>query len=142
VDVIDLDIFGTKLEEFILVGPEFLYRVLNVDYLLWRSLILSNRSFYDQGAFIPYDADFWNSVHYIRKPENQYNIPGFEQHWSTLPPFEQPNIGWKMACLVPHTPQRLWDSFNRARKVGQGCEWLTIRPPSGHDIYRGHMYSQ
>lgn len=167
-DLWDLGVFDRELESFILLGPEFLYRVLNnTDYLLQRNLVLINKPPYypDLGRFIPYDAGFWNSVLYTRKSENQFNIPDFEQHWSMLPPFEQPNIGWKMACLVPHTPQqRLWDSFNRARKVGQGWEWgyaiwdeerlegwrgdwvnfllnspeLTIERPDLFELYRGH----
>lgn len=123
-DVYDLDKLDRCPEGLTLIGPELLYRVLNAeDYLLQRNLVMANADPIYLWSSILYSASDWNGL-YRDEPEDQYNVPDFERVWSTLPSFEQPNIGWKMACLVPHTPeQTLWDSFNRGRKRDQGWGW-------------------
>lgn len=119
----NLEHFDQYFDILISLGPEFLYRALNADYLLRRNMILVNTVYGYMETDISLDANFW-SKRRMSYSQNQHDILDFEQLWSTLPPHEQPNIGWKVAWLVSHTPRRrLHWSFNRNRKLCKDWEW-------------------
>jgi hypothetical protein len=124
---IDVESYETQYDRYfeilMSVGLGFLYRVLNADRLLRRNLVIANSAHYAEDIGIPRCCSNW-IMERPRIPLNQHDIPEFEQLWSTLPSHEQPNIGWKVAWLVPHTPRRrFYWSFNEGRERCKDWEW-------------------
>jgi hypothetical protein len=107
------------------LGPEFLYRILHMDRLSRRNMVcLNTRSFWP-GPFIGLTIGLpWDDKFPFTDPADRYDCPNFEQLWSTLPPIEQPTIGWKKSWVLPHNEEEtLEDAMHLERKPEKDWEW-------------------
>lgn len=124
--VSSLDHFGNHFRDLTSIGPGFLYRVLHAERLLQRNMVMANvRLYAPEANFIGTDIDVsWDDRFPLIYPADRHEAPGFEQRWSTLPPIERPNLGWKRELLLPYTAeQELEDAFKWDRKDEKDWDW-------------------
>jgi hypothetical protein len=57
-------------------------------------------------AFIGLGIGSWDNRIPFTEPADRHQVRNFEQFWSTLPPIDQPNLGWRELGLIPHTPEQ------------------------------------
>lgn len=93
------------------IRPEFLYRLLHTTPLLRRNMILANAdymvdTFIGKGSRMFVNED---EVLPLIYPADRHAVRDFEQLWSTLPPFEQPNLGWKKVHLWAYVPGEIFE---------------------------------
>lgn len=83
------------------MGPDFMYRMLRGTPLVRRDLIMANSI--DWGdPFIGMSLDDEERFPLLY-PADRHAVEDYEQLWSTLPSFEQPNLGWKLNHLKPRS---------------------------------------
>ncbi|KAH8431547.1 uncharacterized protein LDX57_009209 [Aspergillus melleus] len=121
----DLFHFNQHYEGLAGLGPEFLYRILHMDWLTRRNLVCVNTRSFWPGPFIGYGTEILQDIQFqFIGPADRYECPNFEQFWSTLSPLEQPTVGWKKAWLRPHNQEDiLEDSFNFNRELDEDWGW-------------------
>lgn len=99
----DLVSFHQHFEGIAGLGPEFLYDVFHMDRKSRRDAMCWQRSGFWPGPFIGLQLGFSQSDHFpYTDPADGLDAPHFEQVWSTLPPHDQPTLGWKKAWLRPY----------------------------------------
>lgn len=106
------------------LGPEFLFRILHLGGLARRNLVITNFRDFWPGPWI----GLWLDVPFedrfpFTEPADQYDIPGFESFWSTLPPIEQPTTGWKKAWIPPHEEYEDLEEAMNFRKSEEYWDW-------------------
>ncbi|KAJ6151554.1 hypothetical protein N7470_007151, partial [Penicillium chermesinum] len=72
------------------IGPDLLYRVLHSKGVDQRNLV-----------GIRPEEDALPMIY----PADRHAIPNFEHFWSTLPPIERPNAGWRLDSVMPARPE-------------------------------------
>lgn len=121
----DLVHFNQHYEGLAGLGPGFLYRVLHMDRLSQRNTVCKNTRSFWEGQFIGLGTELgWDHKFPFTDPADRYDCPNFEQLWSTLPPIEQPTVGWKKPWLWPHNEEDiLEDALNVERESEADWEW-------------------
>lgn len=121
----DLVHFPQHFEGLAGLGPNFLYRVLHMDRLSRRNIICKNIRGFWQGPFVGIQIGLsWDEKFPFTDPAARHESPKFEQLWSTLPPIEQPTMGWKKSWLLTHNEHDiLEDSLDLDRKAEKDWEW-------------------
>lgn len=135
----NLDHFSQHFDTYIAVSPGFLYRVLHADRLRRRNMIIVNTKVGESDTFIgPGLWVSWDERFPFIDPADRYETRNFEQLWSTLPPIEQPTLGWKRAWLVPHTPEQDFeDSLDYDHDRNSETDW-----PWGYAIWDGERLEE
>ncbi|KAJ5174470.1 uncharacterized protein N7482_000347 [Penicillium canariense] len=103
------------------VGPDFLYRVLHAKPLHRRNLVIANLRTYRplMGCWLLN----WVFRVPFTDPADRYDVPYFKLFWSTLPPIDQPNLGWKRLGLMPHTPEQQLEDVLEMNEEALEQEW-------------------
>lgn len=90
------------------MGPEFVYRLLHETPLIQRDLVMINAMDTVFSSFPP--SWLWEEDKLpFLYPADRHAVQNYEQLWSTLPSFEQPNLGWKKMHLLPDTPEQTFE---------------------------------
>jgi hypothetical protein len=121
--VADLRLLPTYTEVLASLGPDFLYRVLHTTSIPQRNMVIANLN---TAYLSPLDGWFptWEDRMPLTDPADRHCVRNFEQFWSTLPPIDQPNLGWRKLGLVPHSPeQELEDALNTYSDQNLEKEW-------------------
>jgi len=107
------------------LGPEFLYHNLHVDRLSRRNIVCVNTRDFWPGPFIGLRIGISRTDWFpFIDPADRYESQNFEELWSTLPPLEQPTVGWRKAWILPHNKEDyLEDSMDYDRKLEKDWEW-------------------
>ncbi|KAJ5892661.1 hypothetical protein N7504_009352 [Penicillium tannophilum] len=107
------------------LGPEFLYRALHMDRLSRRNGICLNTRPYSEGMFIGGEIELqWDDEFPFTEPADRYETQNFEHFWSTLPPLEQPTVGWQKAWILHHSKEDSFeDALNYNRETEKDWEW-------------------
>ncbi|QKX57663.1 uncharacterized protein TRUGW13939_04781 [Talaromyces rugulosus] len=121
----DLVHFHHHFRELAGLGPGFLYRILHMDPLSRRNILCTNTRVLSEGPFIGLTIGLsWDHMFPFTDPADRYDCPNFEQLWSTLPPIEQPTVGWKKSWVLPHNEEdTLEDAMHLERNSEKDCEW-------------------
>jgi hypothetical protein len=101
----DLKTLPDYTENLTSLGPDFLYRVLHAAKIPQRNMVIGNLNT-SHWAFIGLGIGSWDNRIPFTEPADRHQVRNFEQFWSTLPPIDQPNLGWRELGLIPHTPEQ------------------------------------
>lgn len=120
----DLGIFPDYLDAFTSIGPDFLYRALHTSRRRRRKMVTKNMDS-STISFIGWSLGIsWDERLPFLDPAARHEIQNFEQFWSTLPPIEQPNLGWRKAWLLPHSSEdSLPEALNLHRNPETDWTW-------------------
>lgn len=119
----DLPLISEYITALTFMAPDFLYRVLQSTPILQRNLVLGNLNSAFHSVF---DGRLpnWHQRIPFTDPADRHYVRHFEHFWSTLPPLQQPNLGWRKLGLVPHTPeQELEYALDRDSDQPLANEW-------------------
>lgn len=119
----DLESLPYHIESFASLGPDFLYRALHAKPIpQWKMVIANTHTSHE--PFIGFGIPSWEDRVQFTTPADRHDVRSFEQFWSTLPPLEQPTLGWKKLGLAPHTPEdRLLDALDRYADPEKKDQW-------------------
>jgi hypothetical protein len=105
------------------LGPDFLYRVLHATPVPQRNMVIANLNSAYSPLLGEWTPNFYARIPFI-DPADRHEVRHFEQFWSTLPPIDQPNIGWRKLGLIPHSPEQvLEDALNIDNEENLEKEW-------------------
>lgn len=107
------------------LGPQFVYRILHMTRLSRRSSLCINARSFWPGPFIGLGIGISRADHFpLIDPADRLDVQDFEEGWFTLPPLEQPTLGWEKAWILPHNQEDiLEESMNDHRESEKDWEW-------------------
>jgi hypothetical protein len=127
--LVSLENFERYFSTLTAIGPWFLYRVLHSERLLQRNMVVAKgRDAYWEVIIGAECYISWDHRFPFIYPADRHGVLNFQRLWATLPPIEQPKLGWKRAWVLTNRAQRyLEEVLNYERYVEE--DWA-----SGYDL--------